>query len=43
MNVFERLNHEDGISIVMVTHEPDIGARAKRRLHMKDGLVVRED
>jgi len=43
MNVFERLNHEDGISIVMVTHEPDIGARAKRRLHMKDGLIVRED
>lgn len=43
MNVFERLNHEDGISIVMVTHEPDLGARAKRRLHMKDGLIVRED
>ena len=43
MNIFERLNHEDGISIVMVTHEPDIGARAKRRIHMKDGLIVRED
>jgi len=43
MNVFERLNHEDGISIVMVTHEPDIGARARRRIHMKDGLIVRED
>ena len=43
MNLFERLNHEDGISIVMVTHEPDIGARARRRIHMKDGLIVRED
>jgi len=43
MNIFERLNHEKGISIVMVTHEADIGARAKRRLHMKDGLIVRED
>jgi putative ABC transport system ATP-binding protein len=43
MNIFERLNREKGISIVMVTHEPDIGARAKRRIHMKDGLIVRED
>ncbi|MBN1939816.1 MAG: ABC transporter ATP-binding protein [Candidatus Aminicenantes bacterium] len=43
MNIFETLNHEQGISIVMVTHEPDIGSRAKRRIHMKDGLIVRED
>jgi putative ABC transport system ATP-binding protein len=43
MNIFEKLNHEKGISIIMVTHETDIGARAKRRLHMKDGLIVRED
>ena len=43
MNIFETLNHEQGISIVMVTHEPDIGARAKHRIHMKDGLIVRED
>jgi len=43
MNIFETLNHEQNISIVMVTHEPDIGARAKRRIHMKDGLIVRED
>jgi putative ABC transport system ATP-binding protein len=43
MNIFETLNHDNGISIVMVTHEPDIGARAKRRIHMKDGLIVRED
>jgi putative ABC transport system ATP-binding protein len=43
MNIFERLNHEKGISIIMVTHESDIGARAKRRIHMKDGLIVRED
>jgi putative ABC transport system ATP-binding protein len=43
MNIFETLNHEQGISIVMVTHEPDIGARAKHRVHMKDGLIVRED
>jgi len=43
MNIFEKLNHEEGISIIMVTHEADIGVRAKRRIHMKDGLIVRED
>jgi putative ABC transport system ATP-binding protein len=43
MNIFETLNREKGISIVMVTHESDIGARAKRRIHMRDGLIVRED
>jgi putative ABC transport system ATP-binding protein len=43
MNIFETLNREKGISIIMVTHESDIGARAKRRIHMRDGLIVRED
>ena len=43
MNIFETLNREKGISIVMVTHESDIGARAKRRIHMRDGQIVRED
>jgi len=43
MNIFERLNREKGISIVMVTHESDIGARAKRRIHMRDGQIIRED
>jgi putative ABC transport system ATP-binding protein len=43
MNIFERLNREKGISIIMVTHESDIGARAKRRIHMRDGLIIREE
>jgi putative ABC transport system ATP-binding protein len=43
MNIFRKLNDEKGITIVMVTHEPDIGACAKRRIHMKDGLIIREE
>jgi putative ABC transport system ATP-binding protein len=37
--VLERL-HDDGITLVVVTHDPELGARAQRRLRMADGRVV---
>ncbi len=37
--LFEALNN-DGITIVMVTHEPEIAARARRRVAFRDGKVV---
>jgi len=40
MEVLSRLN-EQGKTIVMVTHEPDIAAYAHRRLHMIDGNIDR--
>jgi putative ABC transport system ATP-binding protein len=43
MDIFTKLNKEKGITIVMVTHEADIGAKAKRRIHMRDGLIIREE
>jgi putative ABC transport system ATP-binding protein len=39
METFQNLN-ERGITIVMVTHEPDIAAYNKRNLVMRDGIVV---
>lgn len=33
--------NEQGKTIIMVTHEPDVATYAKRRLHMLDGLVER--
>ena len=39
MNLFTELN-KDGITIVMVTHEEDISAFAKRRIVMRDGMIV---
>ena len=33
--------NEQGKTIIMVTHEPDIAANARHRLHMKDGKVDR--
>ena len=38
MEIFQNLN-EKGITIVMVTHEADIAAYARRNIVMKDGLV----
>ena len=42
MNLFTELSKE-GITIVMVTHEDDIAAYAKRHLLMKDGKLVKDD
>lgn len=43
MIIFRKLNDEKKITIVMVTHEADIGAQAKKRIFMRDGVIVRED
>jgi len=40
MNVFQRLNRESGITIVLVTHEPDIAAYAGRIITVRDGRIV---
>ncbi len=39
MDLFKELN-EEGVTIVMITHEPDIAAHAKRIIHIKDGEVI---
>jgi len=40
MAVFERLNAEQGITLLLVTHEQDIAAHAKRLIRLQDGRVV---
>ena len=40
MAIFQRLNRDLGITIIMITHEPDIALFAKRNIHFKDGSVV---
>jgi putative ABC transport system ATP-binding protein len=39
METFQQLN-DSGITVVMVTHEPDIAAYAKRNVVMRDGQVL---
>jgi len=42
MNILEELNHQDGITIILVTHESDIAAYASRELVMKDGQITQD-
>lgn len=39
MDIFQKLNQE-GRTIVMITHEPDIARHAKRVIHVRDGKIV---
>jgi putative ABC transport system ATP-binding protein len=40
MKIFKDLNKQ-GRTIVMITHEPDIAAHAKRVIHLRDGRIVK--
>lgn len=41
MAIFEKLN-DDGHTIVMITHEPDIAQHAKRIIFIRDGKIVKD-
>jgi putative ABC transport system ATP-binding protein len=40
MAIFQRLNQDLGITIIMITHEPDIASFAKRNILFRDGKIV---
>jgi putative ABC transport system ATP-binding protein len=42
MRLFQELNHQ-GLTIVMVTHEPDIAAYCSRTVRMRDGLIISDE
>jgi macrolide transport system ATP-binding/permease protein len=42
LDILEGLNSR-GITVVMVTHEPDIAAHARRVIHMKDGQIISDE
>jgi putative ABC transport system ATP-binding protein len=37
--LLEQLNAEDGVALVLVTHDREVAARAKRQIRMRDGLI----
>ncbi|MFC2154945.1 ABC transporter ATP-binding protein [Acidobacteriota bacterium] len=43
MEIFRKLNREKGITIILVTHEPDIARTVNRRIYLKDGHLIKED
>ncbi|EGO8969312.1 ABC transporter ATP-binding protein, partial [Enterococcus faecalis] len=37
------LNKNKGITLIIVTHDPDLAARCDRQVHVRDGLIVGGD
>lgn len=42
MQIFQELNDE-GSTVIMVTHEPEIGRHCKRMVHIRDGRVLEDE
>jgi len=43
MAIFQELNREMGVTIIFVTHEPDIAAHTSRIVHLRDGCVAEDE
>ncbi len=43
MTLFQQLNRDDGITVVVVTHESDIAAFARRHVMFRDGVIVSDE
>ena len=39
MAIFQRLNRDDGITMIVVTHDPDVATYSNRNIHFKDGKL----
>lgn len=40
ISLLETLNKEEGLSILLITHEPEVAARAQRSLTLRDGVLT---
>ena len=42
VGLLEQLNREDGTTIILVTHDPELASRLGRRIRLADGLVIED-
>jgi predicted ABC-type transport system involved in lysophospholipase L1 biosynthesis ATPase subunit len=40
--MFERLNSETGVTVIIVTHDPAIAEKCRRVIRLVDGLIVED-
>ena len=43
MDIFTRLNQEKNITVILVTHDPEIAQVAHHRIYLRDGQIIREE
>jgi putative ABC transport system ATP-binding protein len=43
MAIFQQLNREQGITVILVTHDAEIARHARRIIHMRDGRVEQDE
>ena len=43
MEILENLNREHGHTIILITHETDTAAHAQRIIHVRDGMIERDE
>jgi putative ABC transport system ATP-binding protein len=43
MSIFQQLNREQGITIILVTHDADVAHHARRVIYMRDGVVAKDE
>ena len=43
MAIFQRLNRQEGITMIVVTHDPDIASYSNRNIHFKDGRLQADE
>jgi putative ABC transport system ATP-binding protein len=42
LRIFQQLN-DQGITVIFVTHDPDTAAYSRRLIHIRDGLIERDE
>ncbi len=42
MAIFERLNREQNMTVILVTHDPEVAQHARRIIHVRDGLIAED-
>src|SRR5205085_1440977 len=43
MDIFQQLNREQGITVILVTHDPEVAQHARRIISVRDGAVASDE